>query len=313
MSDVIDNIEKIEELSRLLDELNNGREAASDDKDVDELVTLASLIKNAAINAEPPQHIINDTVACIAADFAARRQKRLRTWLFSGLAGTAASILLIIGLNLHAAWFNAATNPAPAVQVQDTVLVPQEAAPPVAALPPAPQTDNAGSVAAPPEQPAGSAEASRATPLPVAADKPAATPRMAKVFEAAPDENAQPAAERKYTAKAMVDFAADKITPLSIPGKKADSLLVDGDTGTVCQVFNKGTAGEFVVTQQIKNKTAAPAARAAGALSAKSGPDEINKVTVIINGQEVTVEGRMSREELMRIAKTLTLLADKAG
>ena len=105
-------------------------------------------------------------------------------------------------------------------------------------------------------------------------------------------------------------------TPASLPalqlaGRTPDSITKDVASGSVRQVFNAGTPQELVISQRklpTGQKNAAVHSEQAATRDTKNysvGPPGPNKLTVTINRQEVTLEGRQSLEELAELAKTL--------
>ena len=103
---------------------------------------------------------------------------------------------------------------------------------------------------------------------------------------------------------------ADSLVPLKLPGRSPDSITQDS-ADSIRQVFNTGTPQELVISQRklpTGQKNAAVHSEQAATRDTKNysvGPPGPNKLTVTINGQEVTLEGRQSLEELAELAKTL--------
>ena len=62
-------------------------------------VEVAALLRQADLPVAPPAHLVNATVEQVLAEQPQPRKKQ-RTWLYSGLLGAAASVVLVIGLRL---------------------------------------------------------------------------------------------------------------------------------------------------------------------------------------------------------------------
>lgn len=292
-----------DELSRSLDELNAGKTPVAASPETAELLEVAALLKQAGLPAAPPPHILDVTVQSAAAGLKASRASRNR-WMYSGLLGAAASLLIFLGLQGLPDWRSAAP---PAASSQQTEPATQT----MIAAPPATPTANPAEskLALPPSAPplapapAPSAPAAilPATPTaPAAAAKPAAPP-------AAPKLAARSAPVDTYSAP-----APPALTPLRLPGRSPDLVAADPANGTLRQVFATGTAQELVIVQRpatAKANTAAPAAQPRTQPEAKTGANQgafqLNTVVVVIAGQEVTLSGRQTRQELLDIAASL--------
>ena len=104
---------------------------------------------------------------------------------------------------------------------------------------------------------------------------------------------------------------ADSLVPLKLSGRSPDSITQDS-ADSIRQVFNTGTPQELVISQRklpTGQKNAAVQSEQAATRDTKNysvGPPGPNKLTVTINGQEVTLEGRQSLEELAELAKKLS-------
>jgi len=95
---------------------------------------------------------------------------------------------------------------------------------------------------------------------------------------------------------------------LSLPGQIPDEISSDKKTGSVRQVFWKGTPQEVTITQR-RVRLEETAAQAAPIIKPEPGEEKtraVNSVMMILHSQEVTVEGRQTEQELMKIAKQLT-------
>ena len=120
---------EIEELSRSLDELNSGHPPASGDAETAGLLEIAALLKRADLPVSPPPHILTAAVQSAADGIRAARSRRNK-WMYSGLLGAAASLLIFLGLNSLPNWQTSATVPprSPAPQQAQTISPPADSA-----------------------------------------------------------------------------------------------------------------------------------------------------------------------------------------
>ena len=87
-------------------------------------------------------------------------------------------------------------------------------------------------------------------------------------------------------------------------------MITDRENGSLRQVYYKGTPQELTITQRLHPQntgTIQPTTKAPALpenLDEQSNP--INTVQITIADQEVTLEGRQPREELMKLAQSLT-------
>lgn len=314
-----DSIKDIEELSRLIDELNSGICPQSDQKDTAELLAVAALIKGAAEPVRPPQHILDQTVDRIIDSVPTKRPER-KPWRYYSALGTAASLLLIAGLTLMPSWTQSlpsATPPVITIVQNIPPANPGEKQPPLGSQT-APNQPAAAATVREPVHTAGANVpiASETLPAPTAP-----TANLEKSEQAAPPSVAKSnptagvqapltdiAPSRKWAASPPSKPKSPAATPttLSLPGQTPDSIIIDPNSGTVLQVFYKGTSKELLITQRALTKesppTKAPAAMIEAAEETLGG---INKVTLVIHDQEVIIEGHQSKQDLLTLAKSL--------
>lgn len=113
--------------------------------------------------------------------------------------------------------------------------------------------------------------------------------------------------------KAALPLQASPATvAFRLPGRTPDSVVSDSATGFIRQSFDTGTPRELILTQRSNfraesNKT--PQSGQSILQEFDKGKSDIalplNKVVVIVNAQEVTLEGRQSIKELTELAQTL--------
>ena len=284
-----------DELSRSLDELNAGRRPKAGGDENAKLLEVASLIKQSGLHAAPPPHILEAAVQSAAAGLSANRSKRRNAWMYSGVVGAAASLLLFLGLHgLPGQGTAPAAPPMPSQAEPAPVSDPQKSPPP--GPPPV----------ASPGVPSGTPSSTPAIASPA---NPAPTPGTASL-PPAPTASApagKPAVPAENSAAAAAQPAA-----LRLPGRSPDSTSFNPSAGTLKQVYGSGTSQEIIITQRVQpqaSNAAPPESRVLALRSAgKSSPEtseSINTVTVTIAGQEVTLEGRRTRQELLDLAATL--------
>ena len=312
---------KTEELSVALDQLNSGQTTQSNDQEISDLLEVAALLRNSDLPAKPPAHILSASVEQATAGLHAQTKRRRMPWVYSGLLGAAAALLVFFGLHGTPEIQDIAQQTMPAAVPQAN---PSEKTAPTnttsssdaksdakSAAPVAPmEKPRSGPLQAKPAAPNAPAAPPAATPsiTPPAAKPPAPVqpvPAEARAERAAPSlKSAIPpvAPQEKAT--------ADRLVPLKLPGRTPDTITQDS-ADNIRQVFNTGTPQELVISQRklpTGQKNAAVHSEQAATRDTKNysvGPPGPNKLTVTINGQEVTLEGRQSLEELAELAKTL--------
>jgi len=283
-----------EVLSAALDELNQGMPLDNThEEELAELLRTAQLIKAAvAPPAVLPPAVLNHIVEQSAISIARAKRKKRLVWGVASLAGTvAAAVLLITFLNILP----------PATQEQQLAKSPQSVPVPTVEAP----------------QPSSIVETpANLTAPPVKDEIQASTPGSQIA------EPAQPEAEATQTPSAAlavpppaVVVPAGEGTMLALADRKADIVTIDAISKTIRQVYHQGDPDEIIITQapkpintlrsvpvppQVQKKMAIPKE------AINSNLLNRNKVTVIIDNNEVTLEGAASQEELLRLAKTLT-------
>lgn len=312
----------LEELSRAIDRLNAGRPAECHDcdRETKELLAVASLVKQTAPVKQPSAKWLRQTVDQVAAELSAARRKRRLAWLYSGVAGAVVAAAALVVFSL-----------APGVpQDGPQVLPPLEGTVVIEKVAQTPDAANSLADAAAsglPRQEPQLAETPRdltSSVRPAASES--SSPRTAKPDEATP----RVAQEEVKSGQAPVNSAGgeEKIALFTLAGKAARTVAVDEVTGAVRQIFDSDR-GEVIVTQRRIDAAQAASAgkgRQAAALTQKAvtaqppaNADErpavarersaegqnSNQITIILHGREVTVEGRLPKEELLKIARSL--------
>lgn len=316
MSDEKKQHDELEELSLLLDELNAGRRPECADPETAELLAVADLIKKSSGPVCPPRHILDQTVDRALAGIRAGHQKPARAWWYSGALGTAAAVMLVFGLNMLPSW-----------QQQVPLLPPTTVSQPPAATQPKP--DNGQTTPVPPVVPAeittpetsspatspppATAPQIKAPPVAVApvqpSKPPAAVIEKSIIAEEAPRVSKSKSAYLPPTSfHESSQSPAAPVAPLKIPGQKPDLVVIERDKGTIRQVYYKGTPQEITINQRPRPKDCDDAQIKTHPLNALQNPEhdsDINTVQVTIGDQDVTLLGRLSRQELLKIAESL--------
>ena len=289
------NMEKrqAEALSAAIDRLNQGLPLEStQEEEITELLRTAKLVKvSAKPSAVPPPAVLNHIVEQAVREIAQKKRKKRVAWGMASFGGMAAAVLLIILLH----------GMPPATQEPQLAKTPAQTAPTPtteALQSPSIAKTPATLITQPDKVPAPSVE----TETTVAA---------------------QPESEAATPAPSVV-LALD-LPPASIPSasavmlvladRKADSVTIDAISKTIRQVYHQGEPDEIIITQAPKRTNEFRSVPISPpVLAKKSIHKEIvasnlpnrNKVTVIIDNNEVTLEGAASQEELLSLAKTLT-------
>lgn len=280
-----------EELSQAIDQLNQGQSPSPDDAETRELLAVASLLKKSGLETKPPDHLLNESVSKAAAGLTHRN----RLLQYSGLIAAAAAVFLFFGLY---------GTPSPQQLSRE---IPPPVQTPTAAKPE--QVVKEKPVEKPVEKPAEKSVRYSATPI---APKPTEPPAAEKPAPARPEkaETIAPASvPRMKQAPVLTGVAV-----LKLPDRKPDSVTQDSDSGSIRQVFNKGTAQELILVQRpvqtrSENKSS-PSQTQPLAMPEKKQTDaavaSVNRIVVVIHGQEVILEGRQSIAELKALANMLS-------
>jgi hypothetical protein len=321
-----------EELSAALDQLNCGKIAETNDQEVKDLLEVAVLLRSAGLPVQPPEHLLAASVERAAAGLTAHKTSRRNPWLYSGLLGAAAALLVFVGIHGFPSIQEAVRQTTPPPQsapasppvstIKEAPVVENPLQPPTAVPSPSSPTPSPRLAAAPDKQVTANSPGVTPSPPPAANRQPVPSPPEARAESAAlpPSTRTAPAAIPWLKSTLPPSPPAEKSTPtpltslpaFQLPGRTPDSITKDVASGSVRQVFNAGTPQELVITQrrlpqmekdaalQSKSQAAPEAAR-----KYSTGSNNLNKVVVTINGQEVTLEGRQTVDELTELAKLL--------
>lgn len=294
---------KIDELSNSLDKINAGQTPQVADTEIDELLEVATLLHKAALPVRPPEHILSVTVQRAADGLAAHKKSRHNAWLYSGVLGAAAALLIFVGINGF-----------PSMQEVVPIVTPAPQNAPVSSNASARLDVNPITPVVPLKEektaaPESNTESSNAVSTPSSnnASKPA-TPSAP-----APAPSTLPRQAPASTVQSMKAALPPTAMAVRLAGRTPDSIIKDSSAGTIRQVFDSGTSRELIITQRIKpfaeNDAAASSGQQVLRETAKGKSEaltSLNKVVVVINGQEVTLEGRQTMAELTELSKTLS-------
>lgn len=295
---------KIEELSEALDKINTGHNAQASDSEMAELLEVATLLQKSHLTVKPPEHILTATVHRASEGLTAHRKSR-RTWLYSGVLSAAAALLIFVGIHGFPSMQEVSPLLTPAPQRESASLpaaTPADSSPatPVAPMKETKKSDPDSSTTAAKSPPPATVESS-AKPAP---QQPLPAPRPASHAPLLPRQ----APEVSYKAKASPSSAI----VVRLPGRTPESVLTDSAAGTIRQVFDAGTPRELIITQR-SNKSRVQTETSAKSVTLREADNEksealssFNKVVIVINGQEVTIEGRQTIQELTDLSKTLS-------
>ena len=290
----------------LLDELNAGRTPECADHATADLLAVAEWARSADFPVRPPQHILDETANRALAGLEAGQPKRTGSWWYSGALGTAAAVLLVIGLQMLPSWKEQAPAMLAPTIAEKPADIPRTSV--VSEQPPA----------SPPVTPAETAPAvkqnsSAPPPTPPSPSQAPETPAPAPV-----KERVLLAEEAPRTSQAKASYIAEEakppspdpaLTPLKLPGKTPDLVVIDKAKGMLRQIYDKGTPQEIIIVQRLRPTDTASAAPAKlpspSAAKAIAGATGTTVVQVTIGDQEITVEGRRSRQELLLLAESL--------
>ncbi len=310
---------KIDDLSESLDRINSGQDPQTMDRDTSDLLEVAELLRKSGLSVRPPEHIFSATVQRAREGLKIHKgSRRPNSWMFSGLLGAAAALLIFVGIHGF-----------PTVQEVAPLVTPAPPSEPVAshgkALPEStPSTQN--------EQIRGVKKTSPESAQVNPDSPPTVLPPSSKTVSPPPSARPQSPAVSQESRPAQVPVPSQKTAPseksvlpptagqasrdtfiaLRLPGRTPDSVVRDSSAGSIRQIFDSGTFRELIVTQRIKPQRE----NGAGLQSRQyvlretdkgksDGLNSLNKVVIMIHGQEVTLEGRQTVQELTELANSL--------
>ena len=273
--------EEQDRLSTLLDHLNTGRPLPEVSGESAELLQLAERLRASGIKARPPEPVLADAVRKASDGMAEAGSSRRNSWLYSGVLGAAAVLMLFFGIHgFPSIEDTAANNPLPVNH-------------------PVPSAASAVPAAAPPESPRSAAPA----PPPPTPESAAAEVRAQPATPSPSPQSTPPAPGTPVSA----------FVPLVLPGRTPDSVFIDPAGNYIRQTFDSGKPQELILIQR-KSPPPEKAPRSSPKQSAERDSTAntakaafaANRFVLALPGQEVTLQGRQSMQELGEIAGKLT-------
>lgn len=327
-----------DELSRCLDSLSNGKYPVVQDEEINELLEVAALVRQSSRHEDLPKVLINEMVEELVVELSAQKQKRRNHWLYGGLVGTAAAVLI-------AAFVQFLLPQSPdnhmAQRVDDSINTPQKVAAADQSTDPTIAQSNAMT---PQQNQSGNSNSnsnSAQTPISAPAEE-KHTDSVSKVIaeiirEAEPELDEKPnqvailqqeapnsmmmrksvsmAQARNELLQASKSIQPEHKIAMVIPNQEAQSIKVDNTSGMIQQVYNLGNNDEIIITQRPLNEGAvkddkqgkiqAIAESTAIQPFSKKAKGSINSIIVKIDKYDITIEGNKTPKELKKIAESL--------
>lgn len=311
---------KAEQLSLYLDSLNDGKYPRIENEEIKELVDLAALVKQSQSPEELPQGLIDEVVDNLAAELQAQKRKRKSYWLYSGLAGTAAAVVVAAFAQFslpESENHNMAQqmdHSAEAPKIIAAAEQPSQTRIPEVRIEPAPQpVQSEKQTKTPAVTPVEEkAPASLTAVLGEMIKTPATPPKeenqnqVAILREEIPKEkmlrkniSMDTIALNSLQTEASIPPESKTIKVMAIPNQNLESVTVDKISGEIKQVYHFSSHDEVVITQSIYDKSKGPQP------IIKTTHDQINSLTITIDNYTIKVEGKKSWEELKKIAESL--------
>lgn len=325
-----------DELSQCLDGLNDGKHPVAQDEEINEWIEVAALVKQSLVQEELPKVLINEMVEELATELKAQKQKRRNHWLYGGIAGTAAAVLIAGFVQFL---LPQSSDIHMAQRVDDSINTPQK----VAAVDHSNNPAIAQSNAMTPQQ--NQSGDSEETPASVPAEE-RSTDSVSKVIAEILHQAESPALDEKPNQVAIlqqetpnsmamqrsVSMAQTRnkslqesksfqpehkiSTVMVMPNQEVQSIKVDDTSGMIQQIYKLGNNDEIIITQRLldeglvkddkQEKVQALAESAATGPLSKKEKGSINSITVKIDKYDITIEGNRTPMELQKIAKSLT-------
>jgi hypothetical protein len=295
---------KIDLLSESIDKLNSGQTPQLEDTETADLLEVAALLQKSGLPAQPPEHILSATVQSAVDGLAQQSSRRRNSWMYSGILGAVAAFLLFIGIHGFPDIQEVAPIVSPSPQTASSPVtseapVIRAAAPPPAIANPAAEPPPAAKpeVSAPPQPAPSPSSAPRIAASAQPEHAPASTPP--RLYKSAPAPAAKPA-------------GSPQLAAVVLPGRSPESVFFDRDSGILRQVFARGTSQELTITQRGSASTEplttdlGASGKNAEAYAAKTNKAlPFNKLVIIWNGQQITLEGPQTLQELATIAEQI--------
>jgi len=322
-----------DELSRCLDCLHDGEQPVIQDGEIKDLLEVAALTKQSFNQEDLPKLLIDEMADNLSAELRALKQKRHRHWLYGGLAGTAAAVVIAAfvqlllpqtpGNNIAQRMDDGLENQQIAAAA-DPSNAPIAAEPPKAMIPQQDQTDKKteASVPAPAEEKPADSVSKVITAIIQGAEIEQKPNQVAILQQEAPNDMI-----RKNAAKTEIKSLreAKGIQPehkmtmmMAMPNQTAQSITIDNASGVIQQIYHLGNNDDIIITQKLldeselegkedvqQSKMQAVEKSAIQPFTEKIQENR-NSITVKVDKYDIRIEGEKTTAELQRIAESLT-------
>jgi len=339
---MLDNKElnQAEELSQCLDHCNDGSHPIAEDEEIKELVAIAHLVKQSYHQEVIPHVLIGELVDHLAVELTALKiQKRRTHWLYGGLMGTAAAVLIAAFIQFivpPTADHHIAQKIDESTETQKKVAVAEQASGPSVSQPTealiGQQTQSGSSREISNDQSVEKKGTDKISKVIIDIIQVAEAPKVAqKPTQVAmlQPEKPQDIAREKSGLMAKRDVSSlgtdkkrqlePKFAIIVLPNQTTQSITVDHASGVIRQVYNQGTTDEITMTQRlldenitntkrdIKQGEAQKHAESAALQTIHKDTQEVmNSLTIKFDQYYITLEGKKTKEDLQKLAETIT-------
>ncbi|MDD4599959.1 hypothetical protein SDC9_13820 [bioreactor metagenome] len=306
---------KAEDLSIMIDALNNKFKVDNVDQEMQELLAVAAMVKTAAGHNKPAQQRIDALAGKLAEEAKTKASNRRFKWIYSGAAGMAAAVMLVVAMN------TSSVTPVPQIsngglatqEIQQSAVMPNPETTQERQKPGGEVADKSSQVGIITENLQHNqntvnsrtvSEPHKQNPAVNSGTVPETNSALARTYKA------------RVTEKPSISEPAKQMAVLAIPGRNAKVLTVDSENGIVKQVYDIEGNKEITITQRRKassdTKNTDPiysvvSVKEDRAVDDKdqTANDQVNQITKSTDIYEVTVEGELSKDKLQEIADSL--------
>lgn len=299
-----------ESLSCLLDDMALGRRPDCEDAEIRQLVDVAVIVKSAySEQADIPACLLNEMADQLASELKRNSKKRSVFWRSALGAAAAVCIAALLQFMPPAVTDDQLARQTPAEMPSHPVTVQQDAnanisLPQDAPLAMAPKFEG---------EKTGADAGDRSlrhqdTSSQAATGNDGVQPEPARAAKQIQTKQARAQSEPQQNAAATQPALA----MLVIPGLEAQSVIIDPAGGVIRQVYNTGS-DTLTITQRIRQPEAArqgaeiQSQQQPARPFAKAAVKTSNRVTVVVDDYEITIEGEKPVDELKKIAQSLVL------